>query len=90
MITGTALLVEYTAPALILWPRGRGYVAAGLVLFHLTMWPLLALGSFPLVMVVALVTLVPGGLWDRIGWRLQSHSEACLPGRWSIVRQEET
>ncbi len=44
------------------------------------MWPLLALESFPLVMIVAVAALVPGKSWDRIGWHLQSVSET-VPDR---------
>ncbi|HJP29169.1 MAG TPA: HTTM domain-containing protein [Candidatus Latescibacteria bacterium] len=73
-ITHAALLFEYVAPVLILWPRCRVYAALGLALFHLGMWPVLALGSFPLLMMVAASTLIPGSTWDRLGWRQQNET----------------
>ena len=58
-ISHMTLLIECAAPLLILWPRSRGFAVLSLVLFHLAMWPLLALESFPLVMIAA-VTIRSG------------------------------
>jgi hypothetical protein len=63
-----SLGIEWLAAPLLLWRRSRPFVVAPLMGFHLLMWPLLALGSFPMVMLVALVVLLPGTFWDRLGW----------------------
>jgi hypothetical protein len=67
-ITWLSLGIEWLAAPLLLWRRSRPFVVAPLMGFHLLMWPLLALGSFLLVMLVALVVLLPGTFWDRLGW----------------------
>jgi hypothetical protein len=71
-VTWTALVLEWTAPVLLIWRRSRVVAVFGLVLFHVITWLLLDLGSFPLTMLVALAALLPASVWDRIGWRLSA------------------
>jgi len=68
LATWSVLLVEWLAPILLVMRRTRCSAVAGLVLFHMGMWPLLDLGSFPVTMIVALAALVPGSVWDQFGW----------------------
>ena len=84
-LTWTTLLLEWVAAVFLLWRRARVFAVAGLALFHLAMWPLLALGGFPFVMIVAVAALVPGGAWDRIGWRLRPQPVTEARGRPKIA-----
>lgn len=69
VLTNLVIAVEWLAPVVLLWQRTRAAAVIGLALLHLSMWPLLALGSFPLVMVIAVTALMPGSCWDRLGWQ---------------------
>lgn len=79
-VTWAVLAMEWSAPALLLWRRTRTAAVICLVLLHLTMWPLLALGAFPLVMIAAVVALMPGSFWDQLGW--SGGQESPPGGRW--------
>lgn len=68
VLTYGVLLLEYCAPVLLLWPRSRALAVMALGLLHAGMWLLMDLGSFPLVMLVGLSALIPGTVWDRVGW----------------------
>jgi hypothetical protein len=66
-ITWLSLGIEWLAAPLLLWRRSRPFVVAPLMGFHLLMWPLLALGSFLLVMLVALVGSAAGDILGPTG-----------------------
>lgn len=73
--TYLTLALEWTAPALILWPSARATAALLLGALHAGMWALMDLGSFPLVMLSAAAALLPAGVWER------GSQVAAAPGR---------
>ena len=63
------------------------FAVIGLALFHLCMWPLLSLGSFPLTMIAGISALLPGSVWDRVRWQPAARAAVIrrrpvMGGRW--------
>ncbi|MCA9719827.1 MAG: HTTM domain-containing protein [Myxococcales bacterium] len=72
-LTYATLALEYLVPALLLWPWRRGparaVVVAAFIGFHVCTDLLLSIGLFALICAVVWTALLPGWLWDRVGWR---------------------
>jgi hypothetical protein len=71
---------ETVGPALLFLPRRNGPVRTAVVfafvLFHLSMTPLLTLGTFPFVCAAMWSALLPPWFWERVGRRFRPAREA--------------
>ncbi len=89
LLTYATLALEYLGPLLLLWPWRRGPARALLVAvfigFHVCTDVCLSIGLFALISVVMWTALLPGWLWDRVGWRaVASRERGPARRRWSI------
>lgn len=89
-LTWAVLAIELLAPLLLFAPVRRGHLRAAAVLallaLHLGIALTLQVGLFPYVSIVALLALVPGFVWDRLGLSQRRAPEPPPAGdtrRWS-------
>ncbi len=89
VLTYATLALEYLGPLLLLWPWRRGPARALLVAvfigFHVCTDVCLSIGLFALISVVMWTALLPGWLWERVGWRgAGAGASASARRRWPL------
>ncbi len=67
------ILFEWAGPALLLFPfwrrRVRALVVGGFIMLHLGFFAGLEIGLFPWICIAGWLAMVPGPVWDRLGWK---------------------
>jgi hypothetical protein len=89
-MTWGVLAAEWLAPLLIVWPRARWVACCLLAVLHGAMWPLMNLGSFPFVMLVGAIALIPSRSWDG-GLKLINRALVTMSlSEYSLWRRDRT
>lgn len=67
------IIFEWVGPLLLLFPVWRApvraFVVTGFIALHLGFFAGLEIGLFPWICIAAWLAMLPGPLWDRLGWR---------------------
>ena len=73
VFTFGTILFEWAGPILLLFPfwrtRVRALVVGGFISLHLGFFAGLEIGLFPWICIAGWIAMVPGFVWDRLGWR---------------------
>lgn len=75
-LTYATVVFQLSVPVLLFFPWKTGFfrtvAVAGTVLLHLGIAACMHLGIFSAVATVAALGLLPGAVWDRLGWRAKA------------------
>ena len=75
--TFSTIIFEWVGPPLLLFPlwrtRVRALVVGGFISLHLGFFAGLEIGLFPWICIAGWLALVPGFVWDRLGWKDAPH-----------------
>lgn len=87
--TYSTLLWEYAGPALLLFPwkrqAVRAFVVMSFIFLHLGFFVGLEIGLFPWICIVGWLGIMPGAVWDKLGWVVATRSDRlALRSHWAV------